>query len=130
MREILFRGRAYSKNGWVYGVPFFEEDRCYMIDDLFICDKYNCTGAVNVSVEPETVGQYTGLTDKNGKRIFEGDIVRLIEWCPSCHDTEIVKFKDGGFAPFSIAGWECTPKWEECEVIGTIHDNPELLEEA
>ena len=121
MREILFRGKRKDDGLWEIGDLIQHDDGTKEIKRA---------GFINTfEVIPETIGQYTGLKDKNGKRIFEGDIVRLIESCPSCHDTEIVKFKDGGFAPFSIAGWECTPKWEECEVIGTIHDNPELLEE-
>ena len=69
-------------------------------------------------VIPQTVGQYTGLNDKNGTRIFEGDLVKcgkyvlLVDW-EECT----------GYHPFN--GYGCTP--EECEVIGNIHDNPELM---
>lgn len=65
----------------------------------------------------ETVMQFTGLKDKNGKKIYEDDIVK------SNYGIQTVIYEDGGFSPFSIAGWECTPKWSECEIIGNIHEN-------
>ena len=127
MREILFRGKT-DKGEWVQGVPFFEEERYYIIEDLFVCDEYNCTGAVNSTVIPETVGQYTGLTDKNGKKIFEGDIVKLfykdgfeiglIGWSN-------IDFRYKFASPDGTAyGFDVTDIFE---VIGNIHDNPELL---
>ena len=142
MREILFRGKT-QKGEWVQGVPFFEEKRCFIIEDLFICDEYNCTGAVNSMVIPETVGQYTGLTDKNGKKIFEGDIVKITD--------ENVDFETKAYIEFGNPngqynwGWQLVPlerkpfavdilHWVEMEetgafveIIGNIYDNPELL---
>ena len=130
MREILFRGKT-DKGKWVQGVPFFEEDRCYIIEDLFICDEYDCTGAVNTMVIPETVGQYTGLTDKYGKKIFEGDIIQsletketaVVQWFPE-HSAFMVCCKSSNEVGFL---YECT---KIIEVIGNIHDNPELLERS
>lgn len=145
MREILFRGKT-DKGEWVQGVPFVEEDRCYIIEDLFICDEYDCTGAVNTFVIPETIGQYTGLTDKNGKKIFEGDY-----WLDTDGDylVYVVEFREGqfGFVCYGIQGVlmpygfdEDAGGWGEIdfspftdwnmdlmEIDGNIHDDPELL---
>ena len=146
MREILFRGKT-QKGEWVQGVPFFEEKRCFIIEDLFICDEYDCTGAVNSMVIPETVGQYTGLTDKNGKKIFEGDY-----WLDTDGDylVYVVEFREGQFG-FACYGWQgalmpygfdedaggfgeidFSPMTDFnidlIEIEGNIHDNPELLE--
>lgn len=130
MREILFRGK--TDNGeWVKGVPFFEEDRCYIIEDLFICDEYDCTGAVNTMVIPETVGQYTGLTDKNGTKIFEGDIVKIHYDSAIWGNSREVVFEEGQwfFKDNAKTQKSYIGAWGNSvvEVIGNIHDNPELL---
>lgn len=145
MREILFRGKRVDNGEWVEGLPFFEENRCYIIEDLFICDEYQCTGAVNSSVIPETVGQFTGLTDKNGKKIFEGDIVRCkYANVPKNEHIQKVVFEGCKFmAEFSEGGcyselydgstpltFKRTAYMNEIEVIGNIHDNPELLKDG
>ncbi len=131
MREILFRGKT-DKGEWVQGIPFFEEERCYIIEDLFICDEYDCTGTVNSMVIPSTVGQYTGLTDKNGKKIFEGDIVNFkttAHYFKNCR----IKYQScyGRYCAIDNHGYEYPiDKTFEYEVIGNIYDNPELLERS
>lgn len=125
MREILFRGKT-DKGEWVCG-DLLHPDFCgngYSIED-FTKEKNNCFDVI-----PETVGQYTGLRDckrteeyPEGQKIFEGDIVKL--WGQSPY---FVEFKNGGFEPFVVKGWECEVDAEQYEVIGNIQDNPELLE--
>ena len=127
MREILFRGKHLDTEEWVYGVPLFEVNRSYMIEDLFISPKYQCTGAVNSIVDPETVGQYTGLTDKNGKKIFEGDIIKL------GNKVSFVFFGISSFRHTRYGKHAVDLLFnyaDNCEIIGNIHDNPELLKEA
>ena len=130
MREILFRGIDEGTNEWVYGYyyeklsDFGGEKRYYIFDDKTI-SKYN--------VLPETVGQYTGLTDKNGKKIFEGDIVDC--WSEGVNAQGTVQQRRDGLWIIYPA-WQKHIMWGLCpdeyshttvEVIGSIHDNPELL---
>lgn len=137
MREILFRGKAVDSGEWVYGIPasFRKIDnvvRATMIPEI---DGEHCMSEC-VCVEPDTVGQYTGQYDGNGKRIFEGDIVAGFD--PDTGRTEAV----GSPVVYFGAGF-CTkypgntpPLYHvlergDCEylaVIGNVHDNPELLE--
>ena len=125
MREILFRGKAIDDN-WYYGVPLvFTED--------YVC--MTAPHTYNKAVIPKTVGQYTGLTDKNGKKIFEGDIVSTDITRPYL----IVEFRDGCFMFNCNDGGkdyyafmlpilnEPQTQYLYGEVIGNIHDNPELL---
>lgn len=121
MREILFRGKGdkkYNDGMWYLGVP----TRCYDGDWQI------CTDDSKRTVIPETIGQYTGLADKNGTKIFEGDIVKRV-WLDKTSVYQIVY--DNGLASFiGQAGMEFTTfddDSEEFEVIGNIYDNPKLL---
>ena len=132
MREILFRGKTH-KGEWLYGSleikygwRIIEGER--QIDHR-ICDVNDkCE-----NVDPTTIGQYTGLTDKNGKKIFEGDIVAgAVHWLGRMKNG-VVTFRDGSFGLIWYRGdiEQFNPFTSMCnveyEVIGNIHDNPELL---
>lgn len=119
MREILFRGKKTISGEWVEGGYYENDTGKYVITPAFVAHL----------VDPETVGQYTGLTDKNGVRIFEGDIVKVKSW-------HVVVFEDGAFGlkaynkikPVSLMGHANKEAiLREIEVIGNIYDNPELL---
>lgn len=129
MREILFRGKDIANN-WHYGVP------------LVFIEDYVCITAphtYNKAVIPETVGQYTGLTDKNGKKIFEGDIGRYKQTDGVkengkpiiCTGVVVYNEKTASFAVESKD--EKGRKYfdyfpiKDFEVIGNTHDSPELL---
>ena len=130
MREILFRGKAKGK--W-----FFGDITEWPLGEFQIWTKTREDGGHNYMIGPATVGQFTGLLDKNGKRIFEGDIV--ISYLMNTRTK--VKFQrytvdsDNFSASFSLTGikdGDFIPRFTELaakylEVIGNIHDNPELL---
>ena len=135
MRGILFRGKE-PQGDWCYGGLIQSANDFYIsigIDKGFMC----------AFVKPETIGQYTGLTDKNGKKIFEGDIVTYDDAeadYEGYHDNVFLNCGEVG-----ISAWdgiyftnrqtvEMSDLYEsetmvDCEIIGNIHDNPELLEE-
>lgn len=136
MREILFRGKRIFDNGqWVEGcllkVTLDGETWHLIFGDDFQRSGLGITAMQHAAVNPETVGQYTGLKDKNGKRIFEGDIVEREKFGGKtlfeiAYELEIATFigvakKGMWFTTFDNDG-DCF------EVIGNIHDNPELLE--
>lgn len=135
MRDIKFRGKDYS-NKWRYG-------------DL-VQEKWGQGKAIMIkkdktawSVLEETIGQYTGLHDKNGKEIFEADIVKVklykgeeekyfvgkVEYFGS--NFIVDADNDSDYHVYDLDGFGIDYRYnlEDCEVIGNIYDNPELLEE-
>ena len=125
MRNIKFRGLRTDGKGWVYGGYFQhtpDEDgvRYYIFD-------FN-EGAVEVI--PESVGQFTGLTDKNGKEIYEGDLIDF----GNSNPVE-VKFDNGCFNVFNEPlGWDFDSEeipiktnLKYCEIIGNVFENPDLV---
>ena len=135
MREILFRGKTLTGR-WVEG-SYYKEEEFYGNKedaDVIITSKEHLSydqALEYAIVIPETVGQYTGLTDNNGKKIFEGDILNGL--LPIHPDWRIfrVGYENNGFYFFNDdkdgdkLGWH-PDHIVDYEVIGNIHDNPEL----
>ena len=126
MREILFRGKQIDNGEWIEG--YFEKyNGCAYIN--LQTERLNSGGypiREFVEVIPETVGQYTGLTDKNGKTFFEGDICKHRSNYSGEYIISVVTYTDGEFLAMvgNNSGFCLSDK---LEVIGNIHDNPELL---
>ena len=129
MREILFRGKREDNGEWVdgdlrHGGYYFGDAKMY----IFVPFAHTI---INHPVVPETVGQYTGLKDKNGKRIFEGDILDHYAQSDIIVNRGVV-FWDEKNARWAHKLRTMNPcfymyKSEAFEIIGNIHDNPELL---
>ncbi len=127
MREILFRGKRVDNGKWITGFLSKTSTR------FKYCIEYIEHGImVYGEVDPETVGQFTGLTDKNGTRIFEGDIVTLPEETEPYEMRYVIQWEEDNARFIATAEgdtysfdniWGC-----QVEVISNVHDNPELLE--
>lgn len=139
-REILFRGKRLKYGEWIEGYVFDDgiagSERMF-VGGLVITDYHgtacnSCEVGIDFDeVDPSTVGQYTGLKDKNGTKIFEGDIVDIlceneevgvIEWS---EDTAQFIVQADGFAASFDNYWG-----KDLEIIGNIYDDPELLKKV
>lgn len=136
MRKILFRGKRRDGRGWVHGYYLECNGPCILDKDEMFFGHDGVDGLYNV--DPSTVGQYTGLKDRNGVRIFEGDVFRCKEArgfvrfgtyasAYSSGDTHIgfyIEWIVDRMLRIDLAFWT---NQREIEVIGNIHDNPELI---
>lgn len=147
-REIKFRGKRVNGGEWVYGMTISNGTIKRKANDVF----FEIAENKWVRVLPETLGQYTGLKDKKGKEIYEGDILRftvpdgsirhfVVEWATEDRKLMAISgFEHNGFN-IRISGWcfnwngmrlypnviDGIPDNEEMFVVGNIHDNPELI---
>lgn len=133
MREILFRGQCCTDGKWVEGYLGIEVPDELVIQQ-FSFDEYFKSDCIDqYSVKPETIGQYTGLTDKNAKKIFEHDILKAYDPLDKRYFIGVVKYFDASFyicdtnsVPCYFGEYSFTDF--EVEVIGNIYDDPELME--
>ncbi len=144
MRQIIFRGKRADRGAqgkWVYGDlsvliynPEHDPHGCQsrIETDIYTHDAGKPWSGSIYSVDPDTVGQYTGLTDKNSKKIFEGDIVRRLDVIQVERETGKVGFDEVCCCFYLTVnnglGRRGIFRDAEYEVIGNIYDNPELLE--
>ena len=124
MREIKFRARRQNTDEWdewVYGTYYKDKDGYFMVEEI--------TGS-HIKIIPDTIGQLTGLKDKNNKEIYEGDIIEyylvtvLMVGEEPKKETQVIKY-DSKYCSFR-------PLWhidalEKIKVIGNIYENPELI---
>ena len=150
MREILFRAKRKNwsnlpKNEWwVEGIPIEIKDKMYMAVNYVDCEQITDFEMSQyilrksfVEIDPETICQYTGKSDEDGKKIFEGDIVGFID----LYSTESGYSESSCFGEVIWSKEECcfhvtnrlsAESWEvldECKVVGNVFDNKELLDE-
>lgn len=127
MREILFRGKRVDNGEWVEG-------NLFVPDEGHDAPTQICFGTnivqISYDVDPETVSEFTGLRDKNGKRIFEGDIVKARPFLPPFEVIyENVELKIRNEYGNILLPQQEAINWTEAQVIGNKWDNPELLED-
>ena len=139
MREILFRGKRSDNGEWVEGIPINTHIGTFIVfeENPHFCDQYGYMEIDGLAkVCPSTVGQYTGLSDKNGKRIFEGDVVRdnagalipVVWGNAGFHLRYAQPYAHGHYYDLIPLGNYWHAHGAIIEIVGNIHDNPELLE--
>lgn len=142
MREILFRGKCIDNGEWVYGCLDLDPDlkRASICGFDYYTDPEDGPQRAEfcVPVIPETVGQYTGLTDKNGTKIFEGDIVQFERFSYKYNGKIVFNKKTCAFELWfttAVGGYGAKARHsvllchvDDIKIIGNVWDNPELLE--
>lgn len=119
MREVMYRALSTNNKDWIYGFPLLYGFENWIAD----------FGGMKKNIKSKTVGQFTGLKDKNGEGIFEGDVYHQgdprITYTVVWHDSGLIGKQNGSSSYAGLSHWQ-----ERIEVIGNIHENPKLLEVA
>ena len=132
-----FRGlsvEAFNEEEWKYGYLIEDEGYSFIINKVIEANEQYITIGSWCPVNPETLGQTTGLKDKNGKEIFEGDVVRQVRTQPTTENEIIigvVTMIEGAWLIMNDCEQLASKLWSETdenEIIGNIYENPELLE--
>lgn len=138
MREIKFRGKSKKDGKWLYGylgeskfkILNTEYSERVIFDNVWEFNSDNCAFIVkDLAVDPETIGQFTGINDINNNSVYEGDLVRvMIAYTPAIFQ---VLYAGGAFC---LADKDGLVRYGlddmKCEVVGDLWDTPELLEET
>lgn len=137
MREILFRGKRTDNGEWVEGYFatgkwYLDEKERYAILPTDLCFYPHCEISEWIEIDPETLCQYTGLNNRNGDKVFIGDIIRCTRGCP--HEViwmmEYAGTYIGGMPAVYLTGLREGYAWTgKEEKIGNVFDNPELLKQ-
>lgn len=142
LNENMQYSVGYFRDGFVYGSLTVIHDKyfiCVGVAGVFLNSLENNATATLIEVIPETVGEYTNLTDKNDKKIFEGDIIKQINSYDNLEIIGVVRFSKSSQFVISHTYTEKENYYKRgkkkafaiktnCEIIGNIYDNPELLE--
>lgn len=128
MREIWFRGKGMASREWVYGWLLRRDAPMSPYEyNILTRDRPSCEASYFVPVYFDTIGQYTGLEDMNGTKIFEGDIVDILT---ENEDLAVVEYGYGGFvvnAENFATDFINDLNGADVEVVGNIYDNPEMI---
>ena len=127
-REIKFRAKRLDNNEFVIGyyLPMVDESRNFIYLPLDYLNEHS-----RIEIDPKTIGQYTSLKDKNGKKIYEGDIVKIMQETETLldkviYDNHLCSFRFEGLSDYcDFCDW--LREGAEFEVVGNIYENPELL---
>lgn len=156
MREYLFHGKCRDEDKWVEGCLIHYGDYCCILQnedklhpvDVPYLNGLGCIDGYATPVVPESVGQYTGMNDKNGRKIFEGDIVRCQKRFDRPYSDKRKSKRHIGVVKYQVRGshFDYAAEWivevedygkfvhgawgdfYDCEVIGTVYENSDLLE--
>lgn len=132
-----FRGKRVDNGEWVYGYLVIHPGSAFILETGYPVENGDFYAPPKwwAHVDQNTIGQFTGLHDKNGKEIYEGDILRISGYSKAGYNTGVVCFTVE--VKWERMCWSCGAKslynystidWASIEVIGNIHDNPELKE--